>query len=54
MSTLPGFHAADRTFFPRDVLDVAPELLCYVLQRMDDDGTSAGRAQLRVLRLVRR
>ncbi|MEO8284668.1 MAG: DNA-3-methyladenine glycosylase [Pseudarthrobacter sp.] len=39
MSILPGFHAADRTFFARDVLDVAPELLGCILQRTDGDGT---------------
>jgi len=39
VSVLPGFHAADRTFFARDVLEVAPELLGCVLQRTDGDGT---------------
>jgi DNA-3-methyladenine glycosylase len=39
VSVLPGFHAADRTFFARDVLEVAPELLGCVLRRTDGEGT---------------
>ncbi|WP_104200683.1 DNA-3-methyladenine glycosylase [Cryobacterium sp. Y29] len=39
MSVLNGFHLADRGFFSREVLDVAPGILGCILQRTDDDGT---------------
>ena len=35
---LNGFHLASRSFFARDVLDVAPEILGCMLQRTDADG----------------
>ena len=35
---LSGFHPASRSFFARDVLDVAPEILGCMLQRTDADG----------------
>jgi DNA-3-methyladenine glycosylase len=41
MNTLSGFRLADRTFFARDVLEVAPEVLGCVLQRTDTAGTVA-------------
>ena len=36
---LNGFHLADREFFAREVLEVAPEILGCIIQRTDDDGT---------------
>ncbi len=36
---LNGFHPANREFFAREVLDVAPEILGCIIQRTDDDGT---------------
>ncbi|TFB76449.1 DNA-3-methyladenine glycosylase [Cryobacterium glaciale] len=39
MNVLEGFHLADRGFFAREVLDLAPEVLGCILQRTDDDGT---------------
>ncbi|TFD26019.1 DNA-3-methyladenine glycosylase [Cryobacterium lyxosi] len=41
MSVLNGFHLADRGFFSREVLLVAPEILGCILQHTDDDGTVA-------------
>jgi len=36
---LNGFHLANREFFAREVLDVAPEILGCIIQRTDDEGT---------------
>ncbi|TFC80976.1 DNA-3-methyladenine glycosylase [Cryobacterium sp. TMS1-20-1] len=41
MKVLEGFHPADRAFFAREVLELAPEVLGCILQRTDDDGTVA-------------
>ncbi|TFD52027.1 DNA-3-methyladenine glycosylase [Cryobacterium sp. Hh11] len=41
MNVLEGFHRADRAFFAREVLELAPEVLGCILQRTDDDGTVA-------------
>ena len=39
MSSFYGLRPANRSFFARDVLEVAPEFLGCVLQRTDTDGT---------------
>ncbi len=39
MSDLQGFRSVARSFFARDVLEVAPEILGCVLQRTDAEGT---------------
>ena len=41
MNVLEGFHRADRAFFAREVLEVAPEVLGCILQRTDVHGTVA-------------
>ncbi|WP_327058136.1 DNA-3-methyladenine glycosylase [Glaciihabitans sp. GrIS 2.15] len=41
MSDFGGLRPASRSFFARDVLEVAPELLGCVLQRTDGEGTVA-------------
>ena len=41
MHALTGFAETDRSFFARDVLEVAPQLLGCVLERTDEEGTVA-------------
>ncbi|WP_104080897.1 DNA-3-methyladenine glycosylase [Cryobacterium sp. Y11] len=43
MTVLTGFHLADRGFFAREVLDIAPEVLGCILQRTEVEAYASER-----------